>query len=183
MAMVGMVLLAALPAFAQENDPILSPGFNFAGDAEDVCSALAQEDVNQVVIPFLGIPVAQESIGNGVFVPPSSPQNAEVIDSCNDVFNTYQDTNTVTPSLEFEQDAESGDFDTASELSVTGDNNQLCTPMQQSGNTGNSLNQEGAQPTQGGFDDFEAGDSTLETAAHMPTECALTFGQSAAASS
>jgi hypothetical protein len=169
LAMLGMVLLTALPGFAQTNVPILSPGFNLAGDTEDVCSAINQELIDIDALLAL------------------SPESSDVIDSCNDVFNTRindqdTDTNTVTPSLEFEQDAESGDFDTASELSVTGDNNQLCTPMQQSGNTGNSLNQEGAQPTQGGFDDFEAGDSTLEAAADMPTECAPTFGQSAAAS-
>lgn len=172
LAMMAMVLVVSVPALAQNGIvfPPIEIGTNDADvdltDAE--CVGLIIQQQNQA-----GLIALQE-------------QDQEAIQRiCQEINNTRindQDTNTVTPSLEFEQDAESGDFDAASELSVTGDNNQLCTPTQQSGNTGNSLNQEGAQPTQGGFDDFEAGNSTLETAADMPTECAQTFGQSAAAS-
>ncbi len=88
---------------------------------------------------------------------------------------TTRQGNTVVPSLTPEQDVESGDVVTGTDISISGDNNGVCVPTQQAGSTGNDLNLYGLQPTQADLIDpeltgFETEDGNLEqTMECMPT--------------
>ena len=84
-----------------------------------------------------------------------------------------------------DQELESGDVETETNISIEGNNNNQCTGLLQFGQTGNFANQQGTAQYDTGEDGFEQEFSGPETefAPENGTECEQAVQQSAAASS
>ena len=82
-----------------------------------------------------------------------------------------------------DQELESGSFESETEISIEGNNNNQCAGLLQFGQTGNVANQQGTlqYATDGGDNEF-AGPET-EFAPENATECEQAVQQAAAASS
>jgi hypothetical protein len=81
---------------------------------------------------------------------------------------------------EFEQNFESGDLEQPTDISVTGDNSGVCTPVQPSGNAGNFGSKQGLEPLGSSPDDTDlAGNASNEFAPEMTIDCTPTISQDA----
>src|SRR5919205_3879193 len=60
---------------------------------------------------------------------------------------------------DLEQEAESGDFEAETEISLSGDNSNQCAPVQQFGNTGNNQNATTLTQYFSFIEDFEVEDA------------------------
>lgn len=190
--MLAGVLLVSVPAMAQLSVPVLSPGTNVNGTAEDVC-ATGNQDLG-VDIPIQAAVPITAPVTTGALGPATSTTNpavtqtaaeyseesADVTDSCNDTSLTNDaETN---PTQELEQQADSGDLDNSSDSSVTGDGNVVCSPVQQDGDTGNSLNGQAIQGADTQSEDTELGGINTDDAPEAPADCAPTNQESLASS-
>src|SRR5215213_4429390 len=82
-----------------------------------------------------------------------------------------------------DQESESGEIETETNLSIEGNNNNQCAGLLQFGQTGNISNQQGTLQyfTEGGDNEFEGPET--EFAPENETECDQAVQQAAAASS
>ena len=79
-----------------------------------------------------------------------------------------------------DQKAESGNIDTAAEVGNWGDNAALCTPIQQSDNTGNGQGEQQLGQSGATADDIEPSSNTSELSPELSEECAPAVNQSMA---
>jgi hypothetical protein len=86
------------------------------------------------------------------------------------------------PNFE-DQEAESGEIETETELAIDGNNNNQCAGLLQFGQTGNFLNQQGTLQYATDGDDNEFAGPETEFAPENATECEQAVQQSSAASS
>jgi hypothetical protein len=189
--MLAGVLLVSVPAMAQLSVPVLSPGTNVNGTAEDVCATGNQDLGVDVPIQVAAPVTAPVTTALGDATSTTNPavtqtaaeyseESADINDSCNDTsLSNDEDTN---PSQELEQQADSGDLDNSSDSSVTGDGNVVCSPVQQDGDTGNSVNGQAIQGADTQSEDTELGGIGTEDAPEAPTDCAPTNQESLASS-
>jgi hypothetical protein len=85
-------------------------------------------------------------------------------------------------SQEFEsEDIESGEASPSVSISNTGDNANLCAAIEQSTNTGNVANQQGATQYEAGVDEIEFEGSSITITPELAAECTQTIEQSSAA--
>jgi hypothetical protein len=81
---------------------------------------------------------------------------------------------------ESDQEAESGNIDTAADAGNWGDNAALCAPIMQSGNTGNDQGGQQLGQSDATTDDVEPSDNTSELSPELSEECAPVVDQSMA---
>jgi Tfp pilus assembly protein FimT len=81
---------------------------------------------------------------------------------------------------EADQEAESGNLDTAADVGNWGDNTALCAPIMQSGNTGNGQGEQQLGQSGATADDIEPGSNTSELNPELSEECAPAVNQSMA---
>jgi hypothetical protein len=81
---------------------------------------------------------------------------------------------------ELDQEAESGDFEAETEISLSGDNSNQCAPVVQFGNTGNNQNAQSVTQyfSAGGLG---LGGGAIEFGPEFENECAQSVEQAAAA--
>src|SRR5215213_5425974 len=80
-----------------------------------------------------------------------SPVSANILDNDDNVFFSFGDND--DSGLGFDdQELESGDIETETDISIEGNNNNQCVGVVQFGNTGNFANQQGT--TQDGSEGF-----------------------------
>ncbi len=79
------------------------------------------------------------------------------------------------------EDIESGEASPSVGISNTGDNANLCAAVEQSANTGNVANQQGATQYGSETDDIEFEGSTITITPELAAECTQTIEQSSAA--
>jgi len=96
----------------------------------------------------------------------------DMLESCHDI---YKSTN--TPTQEFEQDLKSGDLEETAESSIVGDNNAVCMPTQQVGDTGNTGDELGLLPFESGFDGIDLAGNTSQVAPEQTMNCAPAVNQ------
>ena len=80
-------------------------------------------------------------------------------------------------------EVESGDVGTGTEIGIAGDNNNQCVGLAQFGNSGNSVNQQGALQYASEVDDLEFGAQETAFGGSNETACEQAVQQAAAASS
>ena len=93
---------------------------------------------------------------------------------------------TVVAQVAFEigdSEVESGDVGTATEIGIEGDNNNQCVGLAQFGNSGNSVNQQGALQYASEVDDIGFTAQGTEFGGSNETACEQAVQQAAAASS
>ena len=82
-----------------------------------------------------------------------------------------------------DSEVESGEMESETNFAIEGNNNNACLGLQQTSNTGNFPNQQGALQYVSGVDDLEFGGGEFEFAPGNETACEQAVQQSAAASS
>jgi hypothetical protein len=180
-AMLAVVLTLVLPAGAQVND---------SGNNNEVNCAIVQEQVDalenaitltltdnteseiQILISILNELQQLAEQECGVFIDDN--------DTINEGDTNEGDTTITRGDQEFEQDFDSGDLEQPTDISVTGDNSAVCTPVQPTGNTGNGGSEQGLQPLVSGLGDTDLDGNAMEFALEMTTDCAPAVNQDAA---
>jgi hypothetical protein len=82
---------------------------------------------------------------------------------------------------EIEQEAESGDFEAATEISLSGDNSNQCAPVLQFGNTGNNQNAQSLTQYFSFAEDFDIEGGFISFAPEFENSCEQAVQQAAAA--
>lgn len=179
LALLALVLLLAVPAVGQEvgaefGDDVcrnVNGGNAVGGDASgtggDAVGDFSGGGVGMVNSPGFGGIGGAGGIGEWV------------TDSCNDSFSS--DSSSSDQDQEFEQGFESGELEQPAEVTVTGDNNAVCAPIQQSGGTGNVGSEQGLQPLAWSSEDADLAGSESGIAPEQTADCAPVVGQDATA--
>ncbi len=84
---------------------------------------------------------------------------------------------------EIEQEAESGDFEAETEISLSGDNSNQCAPVLQFGNTGNNQNAQTLTQDFSFAEDFDVEGGFIEFVPEFENECVQSVEQVAVADS
>jgi hypothetical protein len=120
----------------------------------------------------------------GVFVSDDDTTINDEDTTINDEDTTINDEDTTINdediTQEADQDAESGNLDTAADVGNWGDNTALCAPIMQSGNTGNGQGEQQLGQSGATADDIEPGSNTSELSPELSEECAPAVNQSVA---
>jgi hypothetical protein len=82
---------------------------------------------------------------------------------------------------ELDQEAESGDFEAETEISLSGDNSNQCAPVLQFGNTGNNQNAQTLTQYFSEAEDFEVEGGAISFAPEFENACEQAVQQAAAA--
>ncbi len=82
---------------------------------------------------------------------------------------------------DLEQEAESGDFEAETEISLSGDNSNQCAPVLQFGNTGNNQNAQGLVQYRSQAEDVEFEGGSIVFAPEFENSCEQSVEQAAAA--
>jgi type II secretory pathway pseudopilin PulG len=94
--------------------------------------------------------------------------------------NEYTTINNEDTNQESDQEADSGNIDTAADINNWGDNAALCAPIIQSGNTGNDQGGQQLGPSDATVGDPEPSGDASELSSELFVECAPAVDQSAA---
>ncbi len=178
MVAIATLMMAAAPAFAQDNGGPFRPidgaeikrgdCAGFEGEQltrAEVIAEFGEEALEEAFpgvgggVPFFCVDFDDDD-GNGNGNGDGRDNDRDFRDLCR-IFDCRDNDNDVVPAFEitqdFEQEAESGDVDQSFDVSQTGDNSNQTVGIQGVANTGNAQNQIGVIDA-GGFGDFDGND-------------------------